>query len=77
MYLLHFENRLRQSIVRFTCSDLFENFVILIIFINSVVLAIYDYNDRDNKLPWNQKLEIIGHVLTVLFSIEMTLKILA
>lgn len=77
LYFLHFESRLRQFIVSLTCSDLFENFVILIIFINSVVLAIYDYNDRNNKLLWNQSLEKIGNVLTILFAIEMILKILA
>ena len=33
---------------------MFENFIILLIFINSIILAIYNYNDRDNELSHNQ-----------------------
>lgn len=36
---------------------MFENTVILLILINSIVLAIYDYKDRDNLTDWNQALE--------------------
>ena len=32
---------------------MFENLVILLIFLNSIILAIYDYNDRDHKLEFN------------------------
>ena len=56
---------------------MFENFIILLIFINSIILAIYNYNDRDNELSHNQLLEVIGKVFTVLFTIEMVLKILS
>lgn len=56
---------------------MFENFIILLIFLNSIILAIYDYNDRDNELEWNKRLELIGEVFTILFTIEMVLKILA
>ena len=56
---------------------MFENFIILLIFLNSIILAVYDYNDRDNKLDHNKLLERIGQVFTILFSVEMTLKILA
>ena len=61
----------------FTSSNLFENFIILLIFANTIVLAIYDYEDRDNLTPFNMKLEIIGQVFTILFAVEMVLKILA
>lgn len=68
---------MRKELVYFACSNLFENFIILLIFLNSVVLAIYDYNDRDNLTPYNQKLEHIGQVFTIMFAGEMVLKILA
>ena len=42
-----------------------------------MVLTIYDYNDRDNLTKWNQTLESIGEVFTILFAIEMVLKIMA
>lgn len=53
LYLLHFKSTLRKEIVNFTDSTLFENFIILLIFLNSIILAIYDYNDRDNVTEYN------------------------
>ena len=48
LYCLHFESRFRKELVAFTTSSMFENFIILLIFANSIILAIYDYEDRDN-----------------------------
>ena len=56
---------------------MFENFIILLIFANSVILAIYDYEDRDNLTDFNKNLELIGQVFTIMFTVEMVLKILA
>ena len=77
LYCLNSKTWLRKELVNFACSNLFENFIILLIFLNSVVLAIYDYNDRDNLTSYNQKLEHIGQVFTIMFAGEMVLKILA
>ena len=49
----------------------------MLIFANSIILAIYDYQDRDNVTPFNKTLESIGEVFTILFTLEMILKILA
>ena len=77
LFFLDFKNKFRIQLVDFTSSPLFENFIILLIFANSIILAIYDYEDRDNLTPFNQKLETIGEVFTIAFAIEMCLKILA
>ena len=77
LYCLHFNNPFRIWLVNLTSSWIFENFILLLILINSVNLAIYDYNDRDNELPFNQKLEFAEKSFTVLFTIEMFLKVLA
>ena len=53
LFCLHYKNPLRVELVNFTCSNMFENFVILLIFLNSIVLAMYDYDDRDNLTEWN------------------------
>ena len=53
LYFWHFNNACRRELVNFTCSNMFENLVILLILINSVLLAIYDYKDRDNLTDWN------------------------
>lgn len=77
LFVLHFKNKARIELVNFTSSPLFENFIILLIFINSIILAIYDYNDRDHEKTYNQILEKIEKVFTVFFTIEMVLKILS
>ena len=63
--------------VAFTVSQAFENFVIFVIFLNSVTLAIRDYNDRDNESEYNLRLEHFGHAFTVVFTIEFLLKIIS
>ena len=77
LFFLHFKNKVRIELVAFTSSNLFENFIILLIFANTIILAIYDYEDRDNLTPHNQKLEIIGEIFTIAFAVEMCLKIFA
>ena len=49
----------------------------MLIFLHSVALAVYEYDDRDHEEEWNQKLEKIGEVFTILFAVEMVLKILS
>jgi hypothetical protein len=48
-----------------------------IIFLNSMFLAVYDYNDRDEKFPRNQAINVAGVIFTILFTVECVLKILA
>lgn len=75
--MLHFETWIRKEIVNFACSSMFENFIILLIGLNTIILAIYDYQDRDNLTDWNKNLERIGNVFTVAFTLEMVIKIMA
>jgi voltage-gated sodium channel type IV alpha len=44
---------------------------------NSVCLASYDYNDQTSLSLRNKSLDIIGTILTILFTIEGLCKILA
>jgi Ion transport protein len=47
------------------------------IFFNSIVLAVYDYSDRDSETTANQILDIIGKVFTAIFVMELLIKIFA
>jgi len=38
----------------------FDNFILFIIFMNSLTLAIYDYSDRDSLTMRNQIIDIAG-----------------
>jgi hypothetical protein len=64
-------------LVAFTESLDFENFIIFCIFLNSLVLASYDYSDRDNEKPENQILEKIGLIFSYIFIVECVVKIMA
>ena len=56
---------------------MFEHIIILAIFFNSIVLAIYNYDDRDNKTEFNQFLELLGRIFTAMFMVECVTKIIA
>ena len=77
LYLFHFESTFRKGLVSFTASQAFEHFIIFVIFLNSITLAIRDYNDRDNETEYNIRLEQCGDVFTVIFTIECLLKIIS
>ena len=49
----------------------------VIILVNSIILAIFDYSDRDSNTKKNKVLNLIGMVLTIIFIIECLLKIMA
>ena len=55
----------------------FENFIMLMILVNSIILAIFDYSDRDSNTKKNQILDLIGMALTIIFVSECILKIMA
>jgi len=48
-----------------------------IIFTNSICLAAYDYDDRDEKHARNQRIARAGLVFTIIFTIECFFKIIA
>ena len=58
-------------------NPIFENFVILAIALNSLLLSIYDYSDRDNETEYNQILENVSMVFTIIFSCEMFFKVIS
>ena len=55
----------------------FDRFIIACIFMNSLVLALFDYSDRDAETTKNQVLEYIGLVFTVIFTLECMLKVIS
>jgi hypothetical protein len=56
---------------------LFEKFIMLSIFLNSIVLALHDYSDLDNSSKHNKVLTFIGDVFTIIFIVESVLKIVS
>lgn len=52
----------------------FDFFIMLIIILSSVALAAEDPIDDNSK--WNKNLDIVDNVFTVIFAIEMILKVI-
>lgn len=69
------KNRVRIFVQQVVKARWFENLVILLIFGNSAALAMYDPLEPDSD--HNQSLDAAGKVFTVIFSMEMFLKIIA
>ncbi len=55
----------------------FDRFVMMIIFMNSICLAAYDYEDREEKYERNKRINLAGLVFTIFFTIECFFKIVA
>jgi hypothetical protein len=51
--------------------------VILLILANSSLLALYDFSDRDSRTLYNWNIDLGGQIITFLFLIEATIKIIA
>lgn len=48
-----------------------------VILLNSLVLSLYDYNDRDSKYVYNQVLDKMNIFFTAIFILEALMKIIA
>lgn len=59
------------------CWPMFDNFIVLMIFVNSILMAVYEYDDRNNLGPTNRFLEKAGHIFNITFIIECVIKIVA
>ena len=77
MFCLYKGNVVRDKAVELICWPMFDNFIVLMIFVNSIFMAVYQYDDRDNLGKTNRFLESAGHVFTITFMLECIIKILA
>jgi len=73
--------KIRRAIVWFTHSPWFDNFIILIIFFNSLFMAYTDYkfrvySDDANIIKKNATIEWWGKIFTYIFIVECFLKII-
>ena len=55
----------------------FTGLTTLIIILNSINLSIYDYSDRDSLTSYNNVLDILNEIFTIIFLAESIIKILA
>ena len=77
LFCLDHETIVRQKLVMIAGSPDFENFIILAIILNSLLLGAYDYADRDSEGTHNRNLDQIGNIFTYIFTVECLIKIAA
>ena len=69
--------KLRFVLVYIVTSKMFENIVMVLILLNSILLGVKDYTDWDNVTPMNQFVENLEPFFFYCFIIECVSKILA
>ena len=77
LFLFHHSTRFRRIIVAITEDKKFENFILILIILNSVCLVAYDYRDRHNCTNYNIYVERSMEIFTWFFIGEAVLKIIA
>lgn len=77
LFIFSYKNKLRKLLVWLIEQPWFDICILIIILLNSLCLAFYDYSDRDDSKFSNKLLSIFGRIFTVIFLIEAMVKILA
>ena len=79
LFCINDKNPIRRAVVWLITWKWFDRVVTIVIIINSVLLAIRDYTDRlegpDYVSEWNNRLDEIGKILSIIFMVECILKI--
>ena len=73
------QNKIRRWIIWLHTWQWFDHFITVVILFNSVLLAMRSYDDRlteEYDPAWNDGLDDIGLVLTIVFMVECVLKII-
>jgi voltage-dependent calcium channel L type alpha-1D len=74
---LRLDNKIRKKIIIMTEWVWFDRLLMLLITLNSICLAIYDYQDRVNISQRNIIINAIGQAFNVIFILESLLKVIA
>jgi len=77
LFLFHHSTKFRRILVAITEDKKFENFILILIILNSIGLLMYDYKDRNNCHDYNIYVERSMGIFTWFFIGEAVLKIIA
>ena len=70
-------NPIRRACVWLNEWKYFKRFIILIIFLNTLTLILYDYTDRDSLTTNNYVIDLAGDIFTYIFTLEAIVDIIA
>lgn len=79
LFCLSVENPVRKAVLTMVFSPFFDNFILMCILLNSLMLVCYQYRGsptpQDND--YNKLIVLVGDILTWVFTLECVLKIIA
>ena len=76
LFFLKKGNRIREIVVSVITHKRFDQFIILLIALNSILLGLRDYEDVNNETPVNNFIEMSDQVFVIFFTVECLLKII-
>lgn len=77
LFIFPIDSWIRKVLIKIVDSRSFEYLIILVIVMNSITLAMYNYEDRDSNGRFNQIIDQTNLVFTCIFIGEGLLKVLA
>lgn len=75
--LFSYESNFRKSVVFLTEWKRFDQIIIGLILVGSIMQAAYDYSDLNNQTLYNQRIENVTNLITFFFIAEAILKMIA
>lgn len=77
LFIFSKHNFLRKFLIKIVLSKWFDRFIVATIIVNTMILGMYDYNDR-NPSTWRNDVNTYSEpVFTTIFTVECVLKVLA
>lgn len=77
LYLFHIKGQFREKVLRLVTQASFDHFILFLILLNSVGLMVYDHRAPDASGFNGFQNEILDIVLTIFFTLEFMLKVVA
>ena len=74
--IFHHKTFCRKTMVRIVESKNFDNAIVILILMATLLMLLVDYSDSENETEYNQKLELVSSVFVYLFTLECLLKII-
>lgn len=77
LFIFSLDNFVRKACIKMSIHRYFERFILVIIFANSITLAMNNYEDPAHETRRNQILDYFSACFTWVFAVEAVIKIIA
>ncbi len=77
LFLFSRRNKVRRFLIWILTTKPFDWTIISLILLNSALLGIVDYTDKENSSIWNKVVEYSEYFFIVAFSVEFVIRVIA